>query len=78
MKWRQSISVDSKVCHGKACIKGTRVLVSVILDELAAGRSTKDIAADFHLTTQDVRAALLYAAELSKERYVSLGHRGVT
>ena len=35
--WRDYISFDPQVCHGKACIKGTRVMVSVILDNLAAG-----------------------------------------
>jgi uncharacterized protein (DUF433 family) len=32
MDWRERISVDPRVCHGKACIKGTRIMVSVILD----------------------------------------------
>ncbi len=43
MDWREQITVDPLVCHGKACIKGTRVMVSVILDNLAAGVSKKDI-----------------------------------
>jgi hypothetical protein len=43
MKWRERISVDSNVCHGKACIKGTRIMVSVILDNLAAGESADAI-----------------------------------
>ena len=58
MDWRERISVDPQVCHGKACIRGTRVMVSVILDNLAAGEA---IAHDYHLTTDDVRAALQYA-----------------
>jgi len=37
MVWQDRISVDPSVCHGKACIKGTRVMVSVVLDSLAAG-----------------------------------------
>ena len=37
------ISVDQKVCHGKACIKGTRIMVSIILDNLAAGNSYEEI-----------------------------------
>jgi len=36
MKWQDYITVDPKVCHGKACIKGTRIMVSVVLDNLAA------------------------------------------
>ena len=37
MNWRNRISVDPLVCHGKACIKGTRVMVSIVLDNLADG-----------------------------------------
>ena len=58
MDWRERISVDPQVCHGKACIRGTRVMVSVILDNLAAGEA---IAHDYLLTSDDVRAALQYA-----------------
>jgi len=36
MNWRERISVDPMICHGKACIKGTRIMVSIILDNLAA------------------------------------------
>ena len=39
MNWRERITVDPIVCHGKACIKGTRIMVSVILDNLAEGIS---------------------------------------
>ncbi len=73
MNWQERISVDPGVCHGKACIKGTRVMVSVVLDNLAEGGSPEQIAAAYHLTIEDVKAALLYAAELAKERVVPLG-----
>ena len=39
MNWQERITADPAICHGKACIKGTRVMVSVILDNLAAGES---------------------------------------
>ncbi len=39
MSWRDRVSVDPSVCHGRVCIKGTRVMVLVILDNLAAGES---------------------------------------
>ena len=39
----ERISVDPDVCHGKACIKGTRIMVSVILDNLAAALTPEDI-----------------------------------
>lgn len=72
MVWQDRISVDVNICHGKACIKGSRVLVSVILDSLAAGESTESIAQAYHLTPDDIHAALLYAAALAKERIVPL------
>ena len=37
LDWQERISIHPLVCHGKACIRGTRVMVSVILDKLAAG-----------------------------------------
>ena len=43
MKWQDYITVDPKVCHGKACIKGTRIMVSVVLDNLAAGLTSGEI-----------------------------------
>ena len=73
MNWRERISVDSKVCHGKACIKGTRIMVSVILDNLAAGESVEDILKSYPtLKEDDIQAALRYAAELASERIVPL------
>ena len=70
--WRDRISVDPLVCHGKACIKGTRVMVSVVLDNLAAGESVEDIMRGYHLEREDVQASLRYAAELARERIVPL------
>ena len=72
MNWKDRISVDPNVCHGKACIKGTRVMVSVILDNLAAGESHEAIIRGYNVTEEDIQAALHYAAELARERIVSL------
>ncbi len=72
MRWEERICVDPNVCHGKACIKGTRIMVSVILDNLAAGESPARIAEAYHLDPDDINAALMYAAALSKERVVPL------
>ena len=47
-------------------------MVSVILDNLAAGETADDIASEYRITREDVQAALLYAAELAKERIVPL------
>ena len=72
MQWRERISVAPDVCHGKACVKGTRVMVSVILDNLAANEPAESIAQSYHVTLDDIQAALLYAAELARERVVPL------
>ncbi len=73
MNWRERITVDPFVCHGKACIKGTRVMVSVILDNLAEGVSEEEILKSYpSIVPDDIKAAIAYAAELSRERLVSV------
>lgn len=68
------IAVDSRVCHGKACIKGTRLPVAVILDNLASGETPEDILRDYpSLKPRDIQAAIGYAADLAKERHVVMG-----
>jgi len=67
--WRDRIIVDPRICHGRACIKGTRVMVAVILDNLAAGTSVARILQSYpSLCREDVRAAIAYAAELAREQ----------
>ena len=64
MDWRERITVDPGVCHGKACIKGTRIMVSVILDNLAAGLKPEGVLASYPtLSPEDIRAALAYQKE---------------
>ena len=71
MNWRDRISTDATVCHGQACIKGTRVMVSVILDNLAANVSTPEILVSYpSLQPIDIQAAFAYAAELARERVI--------
>jgi len=71
MSWYDRISVDPAVCHGKACIKGTRIMVSVVLDNLAAGIPEEEILKSYpSLRHEDIQAVLAYAAELAKERLV--------
>ena len=73
MNWRDYITVDPEVCHGRACITGTRVLVTTILDNLAAGLDPEAIRRSYpSVTPESVRAAMCYAAELAKERVLSL------
>ena len=67
-EWQEQISVNPAVCHGNACIRGTRVMVSVILDNLAAGVPPKEILTSYpSLTDAAIQAALSYAAELARE-----------
>ncbi len=73
MDWKDLIVVDPNVCHGRACFKGTRVLVSVVLDNLAAGESVESILASYpSLSVEAVRAAMAYAADLANERIMAL------
>ena len=73
VNWRERISVDPAVCHGKACIRGTRIMVSVILDNVAAGVSRGEILASYPaLASEDIDAALSYAAELARNGSVDL------
>ena len=68
MDWSERIAVDSQICHGKPCIKGTRIMVSVILDYLAAGETEAEILRQYPtLQPDDVRAAVTYAAWLARE-----------
>jgi len=74
---RERISTDPAVCHGQACIKGTRIPVAVVLDNLAAGLSAEEIVASYPpLGIEDVRAATAYAAELARERIIEIRQRG--
>jgi uncharacterized protein (DUF433 family) len=77
MNWRDRISTNPRICHGNACITGTRVMVSVILDNLAAGESVEDIMRGYHLEREDIQAALHYAADLARDRVLSLAPEGV-
>jgi len=74
MTWHNYISVDPNICHGQACIAGTRVMVTVVLDNLAAGLTVDEIVDSYPSVSADaVKAALQYAAELARERVAPLG-----
>ena len=73
MNWRDYIAVDPQICHGSACIKGTRIMVSVVLDNLAAGLTPEEILHSYpSLNKHAVQAAIAYAADLSKERIIKI------
>ena len=75
-KLLERISVDPSICFGKPCIRGTRIWVSIIMDNLADGVSEEEILAAYpSLEKEDIQAALAYAAELARERYVAVPRR---
>ena len=66
--WRALVTVDPNVCHGQACVAGTRIPVSVVLDNLAAGVSESEIIASYPRLTHDaIQACIAYAADLARE-----------
>lgn len=66
--WQKRIVTDPAICHGKPTMRGTRVMVSVILDNLADGLTPQEIVDEYPpLQLEDVQAAIAYAAELTRE-----------
>ena len=73
MNWRERIVTNPQICHGRACIRGTRILVAVVLDNLAAGLGLEEILKSYpSLTRQDIDAAIAYAAELARESVIAI------
>ena len=73
MDWRQHITIDPNLCHGQACVAGTRILVSVVLDNLAAGLPLDEIISSYpRLTRESIQACIAYAADLTREEIVGL------
>jgi uncharacterized protein (DUF433 family) len=68
INWQDRIVTDAGICHGKPTVRGTRIMVSVILDNLADGLTPQEILDDYPpLQLQDVHAAMAYAADLARE-----------
>jgi len=68
LEWQERITINPLVCHGKARIRGTRVMVSVILDDLAAGVPQEELLQSYpSLHELDIPAAPADAAELARE-----------
>ena len=67
------ITRDPAVMGGKACIRGMRVTVGMIVGQIGCGRSVDDVLADYdYLEREDIMQALRYAAWLAEEREVQL------
>jgi uncharacterized protein (DUF433 family) len=63
------ISIDSRICHGQACVKGTRIPVHQIVRMLANGDSVEELLSEYpSLSREDIMACLDYAAELAEEQ----------
>lgn len=63
---------DPAVCHGKPCFRGKRIMVSVVLDDLADGVGEAEILRSYpSLEAGDLRAALAYAADLARGAVLS-------
>ena len=72
------ISVDPNVCFGKPCIRGSRIWVSMLLDMLADGLTADEILEDYpQLQPDDIRAAIAYGAEASREMLVDLPQKAI-
>ncbi len=70
----ERISIDPQVCHGQACVKGTRVPVHQVVSMLANGDRIEDLLTDYpSLDREDILACLRYAAALAEEHVTPLG-----
>jgi uncharacterized protein (DUF433 family) len=71
----ERITIDRKVLHGQPFVRGTRVLVTVILDALAAGLTPAQVVEHYpSVKEEDVRAAAAYGAWLAKQEIHPLSH----
>ena len=67
---RTLIVRDPQICHGQATVRGTRILVSIVLDALADGMTEDEILEESPtLTVEGIRAAAAYGAELARDEY---------
>ena len=73
MTWKDYIIVDPDICHGRVCITGTRVMVPVLLANLAAGITSAEIMRSYpSLSAEAIQASIAYAAELARERVIPM------
>lgn len=73
MDWKPHITSDPNIMHGAACFRGTRIPVSIVLDNLAENETSDDILAQYpSLQDEHICAAISYAADLARERIVPI------
>jgi len=69
--WQDQVVIDTNIHHGDACIKGTRIPVSMIIGSLSDGLTTAEILDQYpQLKPADIQSALAYAAELMHNELV--------
>lgn len=73
MDWKPYITSDPDIMHGTVCFRGTRVPVSVLLDNLATGQTPERILDQYpSLRSEHIPAAIAYAADLARERIIPM------
>ncbi|MHA1360028.1 MAG: DUF433 domain-containing protein [Candidatus Helarchaeota archaeon] len=73
MSEENRISIDPEICHGKPCIKGTRIPVYLILEMLEYGLSFKEILEEYpHITVDDIKACIKFAKALINNEEINL------
>ena len=73
----ERISINPAICHGQACVKGTRIPVHQVVRMLANGDTVEDLLGEYPtLTRDDVMACLDYAAELAEEQVTPIAAAG--
>lgn len=71
VQWQDHISIDANVLVGKPVVKGTRIAVELIIDLLGRGYTVEQVLEQYdHITSDDVRACLAYAAEVLQSEKV--------
>jgi uncharacterized protein (DUF433 family) len=72
----ERITIDPEICHGQACVKGTRIPVHQIVHMLANGDTIEELLEEYpSLTREDILACLDYAAALAEEQVTPIGDR---
>jgi uncharacterized protein (DUF433 family) len=73
MSTSDRIVINPAICHGKPVIRGTRIQVAIVVGSLAGGMSFDEVGHEYHLSVEDIRAALGFAQErLSEESFHAL------
>ena len=73
MKWQDRIGINPSVCHGRPCIKETRVMASVLLANLGEGETNEAIMHSYHVAAEDIQAAILFAADMADDQHLPIG-----